>query len=388
MTSSLWLCIVTASMVAGAPGLSVRDGVVLKDGVPYRAIGVNYFDAFSRTLRDHNDTSYDAGFRTLADNGVPFARVMGTGFWPADMMLYQQNKAEYFTLLDGVIRSAQKHGVGLILSLFWYFPAVPDLVHEPCDQWGNPAGQTHEFMRTYTREVVTRYLGSPAVWAWEFGNEYNLDADLPNAKDLLAAVLPQSGTAPARSDRDILTHEMVRTAFREFAREVRKYDPHRLISTGNSIPRTSAWHQMHEHTWTQDSPEQFAEMLRGDNPDPVDAISVHIYRDSAGRLPAALEAAQRAGKPLFVGEFGAQGEGPETAEQFHSLLRLIEDTQVPLAALWVFDFKVQPDLSVRADNARSYQLKAIAEANRRIHRTMDRRENVTSDSDSATELHQ
>jgi hypothetical protein len=371
MIASLWLCILIAAMAAGAPGLSVRDRVLLKDGAPCRAIGVNYFDAFSRTLQDHNDTSYDAGFQTLAENGIPFARFMCTGFWPAEMKLYMEDKATYFDLLDSVIRSAERHGVGLIPSLFWYLPAVPDLVHEPCDQWGNPASKTREFMRTYTRDVVTRYLDSPAIWAWEFGNEYNLDADLPNAKDHLPAILPQLGTASTRSERDILTHEMVRTAFREFAREVREYDPHRMISTGNSIPRPSAWHQMRERTWAKDSPEQFEEMLAGDNPDPVDTISVHIYQDAASRLPDACETARQAGKSLFVGEFGVHGEGPETAEQFQSLLRLIEDMQVPLAALWVFDFKVQPELSVRADNSRSYQLKAIAEANRRIRRAID-----------------
>ena len=31
-------------------------------GKGLRGIGVNYFDAFYRTLRDGNDTSYDAGF--------------------------------------------------------------------------------------------------------------------------------------------------------------------------------------------------------------------------------------------------------------------------------------------------------------------------------------
>lgn len=88
------------------------DGVLFKDGDPYRGIGVNCFDAFARTLADPNDTS---------------------------------------------------HGVGLIPSLFWCIPMVPDLVGEPCDQWGNPAGETHEFMRTYVREVVTRYVDSPAL---------------------------------------------------------------------------------------------------------------------------------------------------------------------------------------------------------------------------------
>ena len=134
MTISRWLCILTAAIVAGgssgrqhAQGLSVRaDGVLIKDDVPFRGIGVNYFDAFSRTLKDPDDTSYEAGFRALAENGIPFARFMCTGFWPKDMKLYETDKAKYFTLLDGVVRAAEEHGIGLIPSLFWYMPTVPE----------------------------------------------------------------------------------------------------------------------------------------------------------------------------------------------------------------------------------------------------------------------
>lgn len=374
MTFSSWMCVLVVAMTTGGapvphhpPGLICRsDGVLLKDGAPYRGIGVNYFDAFARTLKDHNDTSYDAGFATLAAREIPFARFMCTGFWPSEMKLYLHDRETYFKRLDGVVRSAAKHGVGLIPSLFWYMPTVPDLVGELCDQWGNPQSKTHEFMRTYVREVVTRYQDSPAIWGWEFGNEYNLDADLPNAKEHLPPIVPQLGTPATRSDRDILTHEMIRTAFREFAKEVRKYDRTRIVCTGNSIPRPSAWHQMHEGTWTKDSREQFAEMLAGDNPDPVDTISVHVYADAADQLAEAVRAAGSSNKPLFVGEFGDPGEGSETKERFASLLRRVEELEVPLAALWVFDYGGQTDWSVRADNARSYQLQAIAEANRRI----------------------
>ena len=35
---------------------------MLKDGKPYRGIGINYFDCFLRTLNKADDTSYDAGF--------------------------------------------------------------------------------------------------------------------------------------------------------------------------------------------------------------------------------------------------------------------------------------------------------------------------------------
>jgi hypothetical protein len=386
MADSRWWHVLTAAVVSVGlfaeqcahaealhePGPSVRNGgVLLKTGAPYRGIGVNYFDAFARTLKDHNDTSYEAGFRVLAENRIPFARFMCTGFWPAEMRLYVEDKAKYFELLDGVVQAAQKNGIGLIPSLFWYLPTVPDLMHESCDQWGNPGSRTHEFMRAYTREVVTRYLDSPAIWGWEFGNEYNLAADLPNAKEHLPAIVPQLGTPQSRSDRDILTHEMVRTAFREFAKEVRKVDRTRMICTGNSVPRPSAWHQMHEGTWTKDSPEQFAQMLAGDNPDPTDTISIHVYDPVADRLAEAVRAEKKGNKPLFVGEFGVQGDNPEVRQQFQVLLGLIEQMEVPLAAVWVFDYQGQTDRSVTADNGRSYQLKAIAEADQRIRRTND-----------------
>ena len=378
MAVSSWLCaLIVASAVNGSaarqdgPGLSVRDGTLLKDGTPYRGIGVNYFDAFARTLKDHNDTSYETGFRVLAENGIPLARFMCGGFWPADMRLYVENKARYFELLDGVVRAAEKHGIGLIPSLFWYLATVPDLVGESCDQWGNPASKTHEFMRTYTREVVSRYRDSPTIWGWEFGNEYNLSADLPNAKEHLPAIVTRLGTPAIRSDRDVLTHEMLRTALHEFAEEVRKDDPTRMICTGNSIPRPSAWHQMHEGTWAKDSPDQFAQTLAGDNPDPIDTVSVHVYRDAIDRLVEAVQAARKCGKPLFVGEFGVSGEGPDVVKQFESLLRHIEEMQVPLAALWVFDYQGQSEWTVRPDHSRSYQLAAIAEANRHMQRAVN-----------------
>ena len=93
------------SPVASKP-LGLRPGpnaTILLNGKPYRGIGVNYFSCFLRTLKDGNDTSYDAGFATLAEKGIPFARFCATGFWPRDMKLYIEDREEYFRRLDGVV---------------------------------------------------------------------------------------------------------------------------------------------------------------------------------------------------------------------------------------------------------------------------------------------
>ncbi len=367
-------------------GLSVaRNGTLLREGKPFRGIGVNYFDLFYRTLRDPADTSYHEGLAELARRGIPFARFMACGFWPSDWQFYLERPTLHFALLDNVVKAAEEHGIGLIPSLFWASATVPDLVGEPRDAWGNPECKTHAFLRRYTREVVTRYRNSPAIWGWEFGNEYNLDADLPNAAQHRPAVVPKLGTPAARSARDGLTHDALATALAAFADEVRKHDRRRFITSGHSAPRPSAWHQWKEKSWTQDDESQFAERLLLDHPDPVNVLSLHVYETSGKRfgrevpaeefLAVAMQVAAQAKKPLFVGEFGASDAAPGAQkgakERLGALLAAIENAGVPLAALWVYDFSGQAkDWNVTARNARSWQLEAIAEANQRLKARM------------------
>ncbi len=349
------------------PGLHARaDGTLTRSGRLYRGIGVNYFDAFYRHLKDPADTTYDAGFAALAAAQIPFARLMGCGFWPVDQKLYTEDKDEFLRRFDDVVRSAEKHGIGLIPSLFWHTATVPDLVGEPVGEWGNLQSKTHAYMREYVRDIVARYVDSPAIWGWEFANEFNLGANLPNAAEHRPPVWPDLGTAASRSERDEWTYETIRTAFAAFADEVRKYDAYRVISTGDSLPRESGWHNWAKGTWTADSPDQFALLLGADNPDPVDIISIHAYAGDAQRLRDARFAAAALCKPLFVGEFGAPGPRSDSEAAFSELLATIEQAQVPLAAAWVYDFGNQDDFCITGGNERAYQLEAISAANERI----------------------
>ena len=345
------------------------EGGVRKDGKPYRAIGVNYFSCFARTLIDGKDTSYEQGFEVLAREGIPFVRFSATGYWPKDMALYRSDREEYFRRFDAVVASAEKHGLGLIPSLLWYYACVPDLVGEPMDQWGNPESKVHEWMREYVREVVTRYRHSPAIWAWEMGNEFGLAATLPNAASHRAPIWTDLETANSRSERDDLSFDMLRVAYAEFGRAVREHDQKRLIFTGDSIPRPAAWHMEKEGTWTEDNEPQFRQMLRSMNPDPIDAISIHAYGEDTKRIAWAVRAAKSLKKPLFIGEFGVPGTGPEVDKEFRRLLGIIEESPIPLAAVWVFDLPSQnADYNITADNARSWQLREVAEANARMQR--------------------
>lgn len=351
------------------PGLRAGPGgTVLRAGRTYRGIGVNYFDCFLRTLKDGGDTTYEAGFAALAAKGIPFARFCATGFWPRDMDLYQRDRDEYYRRLDGVVRAAEKQQVGLVPSLFWHVPCVPDLVGEPMDQWGSPESRTHAWMRRYVEEMVGRYGRSPAIWAWEFGNEYNLAIDLPGGASHRPKIVPALGTPATRSERDELRLAHLEVALAAFGRAVRAADPNRLIMAGHSFPRPSAWHLVQERVWKKDEELQFAEILARQNPPPIDALSVHAYEEENLVRFAWLErAASRQGRPVFVGEFGVKAAVDENGAgraEFARLLEAIRRAGFPLAALWVYDYARQPEWNVTAANARAWQLDAVAAANR------------------------
>jgi hypothetical protein len=369
ISAILYLSLILSASGGGLGLSSDFSGQLQLNGKPFRGIGVNYYDALVRTLESPPRTNYDSGFRDLASLGIPFVRFSAGGYWPIEWGLYRTNRAQYFVKFDALIKSAEQNKIGLIPSLFWLASTVPDLVGEPCDQWGNPASRTIAFMREYTHEVVGRYRHFPAIWAWELGNEYNLGADLPNASEHRPPIIPELGTPATRSAHDDLTHAAFRVALREFAKEVRLQDPERLILSGNAFPRASAWHQQHNKNWDTDTADQFAEMLAGDNPDPINSLTVRLYENSdSNRIHQALMISQKLKKPLFVGEFGVPGIPNEKSRvHFQEQLNLIERENISLAALWVFDFSGQAaDWNITTVNSRAEQLKAVSELNRRL----------------------
>jgi hypothetical protein len=364
------------------PGLRIGPGgVVLKNGVPFRAIGVNFFSAFSRTLANPDDTSYRDGFAALRERGVPFCRFMACGFWPIDWNLYLTDKDVYFARFDSFVAAAEETGIGLIPSLFWAYFTVPDVVGEPCNQLGNPDSATIAFIRQYTEEVVSRYVDSPAIWAWEMGNEYNLAADLPNADDHRPPTWTNLGCPATRSDDDELTHEIIVTAFQQFGQAVRLHDGARLITTGNSAPRPSAYHQRIELSWTQDTREQYQQNLLDVTPDPLNLISIHHYPEhpetrfgetdvtTAELLALTTEAGASAGKAVLLGEFGASnaafgGDPDQIRQLFQETVDAIVASDVALAAAWVYDLPSQSnDWNITVWNNRAYMLEIIGKAN-------------------------
>lgn len=361
-----------------SPSLSVKNGRFYKDGKPYRAVGVNYFDLFLRVLRAPTNTASLTGLQQLGQAGIPFVR-FAVGYHDADWNLFFVNRDEYFRRLDLVVQTARRAKVGLIPSLFWNFQSFPALAREPGDQWGVSGSKTSDMMREFVGAVVERYKDTPEIWAWEFGNEPNLAVDLPNAAEIRAR---------GRTEQDDIKSSTLVVMLAEFAREVRRHDAFRPILSGNSHPRPSAWHNTAEKSWQPDTRAQTLEILQRDNPAPLDTVGIHIYgyhsvpkdvaawaNDSAEYLAGVREVAEETKRPVFVGEFNLNdpADSMVTADsraRFVQLLADLDRAKVDLAALWVFDLKIQDkDFSASFENQRSYMLKLVAEANQRWNKS-------------------
>ncbi len=363
--------------------LKVSDeGVFMRNSKPYYGMGVNYFNAFYRTITNSSDKSYKEGLKYLGENKIPFIRFSANGFWANELKLYQTNKTRYFALLDEFVKTAEVNNVGLIPSLFWYYISVPDLVGEHANQWANPDSKTIAFMRTYTAEMVNRYKDSPAIWGWEFGNEVNSYVDLLNqAINYLPKVNVAGGTPAQRTSEDIFTTDILRFAISEFIAVVRKYDPDRPIFSGNAMPSPNMYHRYKYQNWLQDSSTDYTALLDVQNPVGLGTLTIHPYPDQelkyfsdkkAGLsqiIQESMRSAKELKRALFVGEFGSPKTlGTEKeAEKFYELFNAIADNKVQLSALWVFDFSSQDaDWNVTSTNGRKYQLDEVIKINNRF----------------------
>jgi hypothetical protein len=294
---------------------------------------------------------------------VPFARLDVSAYWPSNTDFFFTNRAEYFRRLDGVVASAERHGVGLIPTLFWTTFTFSDLAGERLDQLAVSNSVTRQKMREFAAAIVNRYKDSRAIWAWEFGNEWNLAVDLPNGTELLPPTWTVLGNPATRDPvRDVLATDTILPAMLDIGRLIKELDPGRPLSTGHAMSRPSQWHQDQwkrgllpiDSAWATDSVAQAEEITLRQCPDPYDLLSVHIYESDPQRLPNFATFATRAGKALFAGEFGT---APADDAKYAAMLTAVR-AHSPLAAVWVFDRSVD-DLNITTTNARSWMLRDL-----------------------------
>lgn len=152
-----------------------------------------------------------------------------------------------------------------------------------------------------------------------------------------------------RLRRDNFTTEQMIPFLKEWAQFIRRLDPNHLLGSGFSAPRPAAQHlrkAQGKGDWTEDSKQEMETYLRDTHPDPIDLISIHFYRkhdnlrfgnedeDSAQVLEVFKRAADRIGKPLYIGETGDDCSQRPDAPFLRNVLQRCRRLEIPLVLVW------------------------------------------------------
>ena len=352
-------------------GIRVQDGVMkLGEEVLYKA-GVNCYNLFNQCFADgYSSKKAKETLDILADYGVGVVRFNCGGYGMGYIGDYFAQKTAYVNLLRGIAEYAETLEIGLIPSFFWLYHAVPDYYDEPLRAWGNADSKTVAFLQDYTEEIVTALKDYKAIFAWEFGNEFNLSCDLPNAAENVPA-LPANSKRETRTEEDFLSAVDVQFALTKFSETISRIDDTgRMITSGNATLRPSQYNQLHHNTWAQDSVLEYKKITGTFTPDGVDAVCEHVYFTSqktfgreltlAEYLQYATANAKALNKAYFVGEWG--GGSSEDRSYYSEIGNAFVEAGVQLALLWNFNaVEGSVEYSFSADTKRGKMLLEVIE---------------------------
>ncbi|MBO4422282.1 MAG: cellulase family glycosylhydrolase [Clostridia bacterium] len=351
-----------------------EDGTVTLAGEPFYGFGVNYFGAFARYVESESQSTkeYEAGLAGLASYNIPFIRIPLCAYYPSYYELFDSDPDRVFAYLDKVLDECVKKRIGVIGSLMWWDAVIPAHVGEKRSDIGVTGSKTLEYAKNYTKAIVERYKDHPAIWGWEIGNEYNLDADLCD-KEFKIWLWPEGISGMPLENingYDYFTSEELRTFYTEIAKVIREYDDYRMITTGNGEMRPFAYavykssqKKSADHTWEMkwngNTRKQFDQMNAYFTPDPIDTLCFHLQSGSSdgsrtyvtdlnmfGKtisseeyFRAYYETAKSLGKACYFGEFGDMLEmetAPDVIDKFREVTDAISASGIQIASLWQF----------------------------------------------------
>jgi hypothetical protein len=182
-------------------GLTVSDGQLLRDGVRFRNIGLNYGGAIQRIYSQPSATAcaytpsaeQDAMLDVAEACKAKVLRIKATPYWPAQwrygvnggvagVAATSGDRAAHYAQLDAFIAKCRARGIGVILNLFFRHASVADLAGQTVRTgWLTGGSATRTYAQAVTQEIVTRYLAEDAVYGYEFSNELNHYNDAADA---------------------------------------------------------------------------------------------------------------------------------------------------------------------------------------------------------------
>lgn len=297
-----------------------EDGRVLFRGEEYISAGTDWYDAATAILdaahardtaassaarqsaeKDLQDAidALDTIFSMLKEYNIPYIRFNAVAYDSTRYGYWYTHTDEYFEYMDIFAAKAKEYGIGLIPSLFWSPEALPEYLGEPLTAMGDPNSKTVAVIKDMTEKFVLHYMDNSIIYAWEFGNEYNLRAEGTDLK------IPLEDIAYCR---------------KVFVDVIRQLDPYRAIGSGDSIFRPQQWN-LHTGRTAFDTLDEVRKVMDLLLPEGMNMLSVHIYdfdyeqgyqrpwvrsRDLSVLLGAFRQVAAERGAAIYIGEYGGQ----------------------------------------------------------------------------------
>ena len=328
----------------GKLGIQVSEGstpMMTLAGEPLFVTGINCYNLFNQSISASMSVSeMEATVAVLIDQEVPVVRFNCGIYHASELTRYFDQKEQYFANLTKLAQLCDQAHILLVPSVFWQIATLPGYYSEELEAWGNKESNTYKFMLNYTNEVVNLLKNHKCIAAWEFGNEFNLAADID------IAGYPN------------ITAVQIGTALKGFADVVASLDPHgRLISSGHSVMRNHQWHLANANNWTTDTFAQYVEMTGVMTPDPMKGMSEHIYEDPRAfsdrgtldrrnQIASSMECAKSLGKVFYVGEFTGPSDGSSDLVKEH--YDTYFDLGVQLSLIWNYAYRGDIEHSFKA----------------------------------------
>lgn len=341
-----------ADSYSGSYGIQLGTAVSKPDeprmrlaGTPLYITGVNCYNLFVQCHETDNmkTDEMQETVNVLAKESVPIVRFSCSPYYSSQMHFYTEQKEQFLANLERLAELCDQKHILLIPSIFWNTACLPEYFGEPLASWGDPSSKTYKFMESYTKDIVNTLKGHKCLAAWEFGNEFNLAADIGSQG------YPE------------ISAKAVGTAYEGFAKTVSSLDTHnRLIFSGNSVMRNAQWNLANNGSWNNDSFQQYVEITGIMTPEPMKGMSEHVYEDNrvfsdlgtlnrTYQIIRAKEAAASLGKVYYVGEF----TGPKTAHGDSTVVKRHYSTyysqKVQLSLIWNYALRGEIEWSFKAD---------------------------------------
>ena len=369
-----------------------ENGLLFKDGQPFRHIGVNGYELFFKYGQgyDTNPPIWKRGLDLIASYNIKVCRTILLGpevhHWPA----YFLDPTAYKTKIQAFLDYAASMDVQIVATLCPNWQALPDRFNERMQDWLNPASATRVQFQNVITDIVTAFKDHPAVGAWEMGNEWNTELDYRQSYNGDLDGLPKVGTytrASYQHPEDSYTTERYLAALNAFISAVKAIDmSNRLLMTGNNLADPYGYGM-----------NRAAARVLVESPTNINTLDFHGYinpsltpgrfwaPDSRGMesvLRYWTHRAYQRGQVFVLGEFGVDADSTYTALNqdhraiFEKMIKAIELSHTPLSMAWtvhdpaVFaaDNRVQTTINwcMWPGSNKEFQLALIKEANDRI----------------------